>query len=189
MGTPHIASRQQLCSGKFIKYEMITWEDAKGQARLWEAAERVRGVQAVLIIPWMRPSNQLVLIRQFRPPTGVEVIEFPAGLMEPGESPDAAAVREMREETGYECKIKAVQPETFNSPGLTSETVFNVVAEVADGAECRPCPDDGENIETVLVPLDQIGAFVQSEVKQGHRFDSKVWSYLHGLLVGQSLKK
>ncbi|MBP5233748.1 MAG: NUDIX hydrolase [Planctomycetes bacterium] len=183
MGEPHEVSRQTLCTGKFLQYQVIDWADAQGQVRKWEAVERVRGTNAVLLVPWMRPSNRLVLIRQFRPPTNARVIEFPAGLIEPGEPPENAAVREMREETGYDCVIREVQPDTYNTPGLTSETVYNIVVEIADDAPCRPCPDDGEDIETILVPREGIAAFVKAELAAGSRFDSKVWSYLQGFMA------
>jgi 8-oxo-dGTP pyrophosphatase MutT (NUDIX family) len=42
-----------------------------------------------------------VLEKQYRPPLGKMVIEVPAGLVDAGESPEEAAVRELREETGY----------------------------------------------------------------------------------------
>jgi 8-oxo-dGTP pyrophosphatase MutT (NUDIX family) len=47
------------------------------------------------------PSEQIVIVRQFRFGVGKTTTEIPAGLVEPGESPLAAAQRELREETGY----------------------------------------------------------------------------------------
>lgn len=43
----------------------------------------------------------IVLQKQYRPPLGKRVIEFPAGLVDKGETPEETAVRELREETGY----------------------------------------------------------------------------------------
>ena len=49
-----------------------------------------------------KPDNEIIIIRQFRPPTGKFSIELPAGLLDkPGESVADAAVRELYEETGY----------------------------------------------------------------------------------------
>ena len=187
MGNAHLIARTPQHTGKFLQYQTLAWVDQEGKERQWEAVERVIGKNAVLIIPWMRPSNRLILIRQFRPPADTVVVEFPAGLIEENEPPEKAAVREMREETGYDCVIREIQPDTYNSPGLTGETVFNVVVEIADDAPCRPCPDDGEHIEVVYLPREKIAEFVREEVTAGHRFDSKVWAYLQGFLLGKSL--
>ncbi|MFZ4071909.1 MAG: NUDIX hydrolase [Caulobacterales bacterium] len=55
---------------------------------------------AVAIVA-VTPDQHLVLVRQHRHPFGAATLEFPAGHMEPGEDPIAAALRELEEETGY----------------------------------------------------------------------------------------
>ncbi len=54
----------------------------------------------VQIIP-LTPEGRLVMVEQFRPGTRAVTLEFPAGVVEPGESAVAAAVRELEEETGH----------------------------------------------------------------------------------------
>jgi len=49
----------------------------------------------------MTPSQELVLVRQYRPVVDVETLELPSGHVDPGESPEAAARRELLEETGF----------------------------------------------------------------------------------------
>jgi ADP-ribose pyrophosphatase len=46
-----------------------------------------------------------MIIVQYRPPVEAFCVEFPAGLIDEGESPEQAAVRELREETGYSGKV------------------------------------------------------------------------------------
>lgn len=188
MTQPRAVSRQTLHKGKFIQYQEIVWEDAQGKRRVWEVVERAIGADAVLIIPWLQPSNTLVLIRQFRPPVGGYVIEFPAGLMEPGETPAEAALREMREEVGFEGRVVSILPPTFNTPGLSGETVYNVLVTAPDGQTPRPQPDDGEHIELLLLPEAQIDDFLRRETEAGTQFDSKVFSYLCGIVAARKMQ-
>lgn len=86
----------------------IKYEDNHGKPRDWEGMQRksrpknsvVDAVQVVALL--QRPSGTEVLLeKQFRPPTEKVCIEFPAGLMDEGETPEECALRELKEETGY----------------------------------------------------------------------------------------
>jgi 8-oxo-dGTP pyrophosphatase MutT (NUDIX family) len=75
-----------------------------------------------------------LLVSQFRPPVGSATMEFPAGLIDGGETPEQAALRELREETGYVGRAATTAPSTLQasrpvcmSPGLCDETVQVVV--------------------------------------------------------------
>lgn len=56
----------------------------------------------------------MLLQKQFRPPLGKVVIEVPAGLVDEGESAEEAAVRELREETGYVGVVSESSPVMWN---------------------------------------------------------------------------
>jgi ADP-ribose pyrophosphatase len=64
------------------------------------------------LIPFSGP--EIVLQKQFRPPLDSVVIEFPAGLVDEGETAEQAAIRELKEETGYLGKILETSPVMFN---------------------------------------------------------------------------
>jgi hypothetical protein len=88
-----------------------------GKQRVWEAAARKTrkstGVDAVAIVPILKhPSKPVstMIIVQYRPPVEAFCVEFPAGLIDEGESPEQAAVRELREETGYSGKVCGFLP-------------------------------------------------------------------------------
>jgi ADP-ribose pyrophosphatase len=75
---------------------------------------------AVAIIPLV-DRDQVCLVRNRRPIVGEELLEIPAGTLEPGEAPDLAAVRELAEETGYSARTWRKLTEFFPSPGVLSE--------------------------------------------------------------------
>ena len=50
----------------------------------------------------LTPRKELLMVRQFRPTVGAKTLELPAGHVEPGETPEIAARKELAEETGYE---------------------------------------------------------------------------------------
>ena len=177
--------RTVLAAGKIAVLQRIDWVDPAGRARVWEAMDRVSGLGAVAIVARLMPSERLVLVRQYRPPARGTVIEFPAGVLDPGETPEVAAIRELREETGYVGTLRRVLPKTFTSPGMSGETISLVFADIdeADPANRSPvpCPDDGEFIETILVPLSDPWAFVEGMVARGERFDGRVMAFFSGL--------
>ena len=49
-------------------------------------------------------DGKLLMVRQYRYPMACELLELPAGKIDPGETPDACAARELEEETGYRCE-------------------------------------------------------------------------------------
>jgi ADP-ribose pyrophosphatase len=128
-----------------------------------------------------------VLVRQYRPPVDGYVVEFPAGLIDPGETPQEAGVRELREEVGFSGEVVSIIPPTFNTPGLSGETVYHVLMRIPDGQTPQPEPDDGEHIELLLLPEGEIEEFLRREIAAGTNFDSKVMSYLCGILAARKM--
>jgi ADP-ribose pyrophosphatase len=92
----------------------------------------VRHPGASAIVPFLNdPAGeepQLLLLRQYRYAAGGYVYEIPAGRLDPGESPEECAARELKEETG--CTAEELTPLTtmFTTPGFTDEVIHLFMA-------------------------------------------------------------
>ncbi|KAI5289750.1 hypothetical protein KEM52_000674, partial [Ascosphaera acerosa] len=96
---------------KWVKLKKITYRDPQGRERVWEMATRptrpktatIDGVDIIAILhrPGTTHGPEILLQKQYRPPTDKIMIEVPAGLIDVGETPEQCALRELREETGY----------------------------------------------------------------------------------------
>jgi 8-oxo-dGTP pyrophosphatase MutT (NUDIX family) len=172
-------------AGRFLRLDDLLYLDGQGRERRWESAGRQGAATAVLVVPVLRPSGRLVLIRQYRPPVDAYVIEFPAGLVDPGETPEQAAVREVFEETGYRGAVRWTGPQTCSSPGMTCEGVrlmlMDVDESLAANRQPSACPDEGEEIEVCLVSLDCLAAFLRTQQEAGACIDSRTAAYALGL--------
>lgn len=152
---------------KWVSLKKVEFIDQTGTPRSWEIAVRKTtsksGVDAVamgnIFVHPSRPPATMVVI-QYRPPVGKYTIEWPAGLIDEHETPEEAAIREMKEETGYEGKILDSSPVVSSDPGLTNATLKLVMMEVQLTEENDTMPDqkldEGELIERVMVPLSEL---------------------------------
>ena len=179
-----IEKRDTFAAGKWLCLENIDYIDAFGVKRTWESVMRLKGTGAVAIIATLQPSNRIIMIRQFRPPADGYVIEFPAGLIDEGESFEECAVRELREETGYHCSVVKTLPPMFSSPGLSGETLAFVIVDVDENASENHNLitdfDESEDIETFLVKPEELTNFIKERESAGDLLDSKVVSYALG---------
>jgi 8-oxo-dGTP pyrophosphatase MutT (NUDIX family) len=188
-----IRQEHDMASGRFIALRKLEYVDRRGVLRSWESADRVNGTprssnrpSAVLIIARIVPDNELLLVRQFRPPAGKLMVEFPAGLIDPGEDIETTAHRELYEETGYQGRFLFATEPGYSSPGLTGESVALCAMEI-DGNNYPEIPENHqeecEDIEVFRVPISKLADFVAEQERSGCGVDSK----LHTLIAMQKL--
>ena len=129
----------------------------------WSYVERVNASGVVCIVACTN-DGKILLVEQYRPPVGRNVIELPAGLAgdlsdQQDEAFEEAAQRELLEETGYRAKQLARTAVVASSAGLTDEVVTMFVAtgleQVGPGGG-----DEGEEIKLHEVPLAEVNEWL-----------------------------
>jgi 8-oxo-dGTP pyrophosphatase MutT (NUDIX family) len=113
------------------------------------------------------PDQKLVMVRQYRFGSQTVELEIPGGMMDPHETdPVATAVRELREETGYAGENARLLGCIWSNPAILNNRTYTVLIE-----NCRRQHgvefDQGEDLETRLVPVAEIPQLVADE-KIGH---------------------
>ena len=85
--------------------------------------EVVEHPEAVVMLA-LKPNGKVIMEKQFRKPVEGVVFELPAGKMDEGEKPEEAALRELREETGFRAKDIKYLTKIYSSVGFTDEVLY-----------------------------------------------------------------
>jgi 8-oxo-dGTP pyrophosphatase MutT (NUDIX family) len=115
---------------------------------------------AAIIFPLTR-EGEVVLVRQYRPPLERMELGLPAGLVEEGEEPEAAARRELAEETGYSGGEWEPLGSLASSPSLKDNWAYLFLARGVEQT-AAPDPDEHELVETVKVPAEALLGLISS---------------------------
>lgn len=141
----------------------------------WEWAARARGIGAAVILAI--DDGHILLVEQFRVPLGARTIELPAGLIgdeTAGESVEAAAIKELREETGWIARGVERLGCYASSPGMVGET-FELVRATGLSDSGDP-PEDGITLHRVA--LADVPAFLAQKREEGLVMDVKLLALL-----------
>ncbi|XP_030296603.1 ADP-sugar pyrophosphatase [Sparus aurata] len=192
--TPHIVKEELIAAGKWVKLEKTTYVDPAGNTRTWETAKRTTrqtntqadGVGIIALLKRTLHKDCVVMVKQFRPPMGCYTLEFPAGLIDEGESAEAAALRELKEETGYKGEVVGVTPVTCLDPGLSNCTtqiiMVNINGDEMENINPTQQLGDGEFVEVILLPLDEFQTKIDQLLKKEKIVvDSKVYIFAMGM--------
>lgn len=182
-------------TGSWVKAEKIFYTDPNGTPRDWESCSRttrVKGSDAdgVAILAVVN-KNSILLQKQFRPPVNGIVIELPAGLLDPNETIERCAERELLEETGYIGTAVRTSPLIFNDPGFcnTNFKMVTVTIDMNDPRNKSPVPqlEENEFIETFTLPLDSMAQGLKSLSEEGYFIDARVHNIADGLELAKSI--
>lgn len=151
--------------GGFLKKYVLTYKMGDGSEYNYDLVTRnniekdglANKINAVSVIVFDKYKN-FVLLREFRYAVNDYVIDFPAGLVDPGESIIEAAKRECFEETGLSnSRVVSVLDGGFSSAGMTDERVAICMLEVDDLSDVNNKNVDGnEDIEYIIANLSEL---------------------------------
>lgn len=152
---PKILAAEQVAGSKWLALKRLRYQWEGEGEKTWEFVTRpTRKGQsdAVVIVPFLKNPNRLVVIGEFRLPLNDYEIALPAGLIDGNESAEDAARRELKEETGLDIsKVLAVSPPLYSSAGLTDENVVMVFCECT--GEVTSVSNAEERIEVFAIDL------------------------------------
>ena len=154
--TERVLASRGIYEGRIVSLREDTVELASGGRAEREVVEHA---QVVAIVP-LDDDGNVVLVRQYRLPAQEALLEAPAGGVDPGESVEAAAQRELQEETGYRAERFERLTGFFVSPGFCTEFVHVFLATGL--AEGRIDADADEQIEVQRVSMSEAVRLVES---------------------------
>ena len=164
-------SDEVLHEGKFLSYRRTE--------RGWEYVSRSNAKACVAVLA-LTDDKRVILVEQFRPPVGRNVIELPAGLagdipLQEEEPLVVAAKRELKEETGYVAKNWTSLMEGVSSAGLTDEksTIFYAtgLTKMTEGGGVA-----GENIKVHFVHQGDVNNWCRDRIAEGKDVDFKIFA-------------
>ncbi len=155
---------QVIYNGKIIQ---VVLEDGR-----WEM---VRHQSAVAIL-LQNERGEMLCVRQYRRAIADYTLEAPAGLIDEGETPEAAAHRELQEEAGLDADMELIS-RFYSSPGFCNEELY--MFRASNPRESRLPMDDDEDIEVIWRQPAEVLRELQSAATKGSA--STIAAVLHAL--------
>lgn len=145
-----ILNREKHYRGRIVDLEKVLVRLPDGKERHYEL---VNHAAAVTVLP-IDDKGNIYFVEQYRLGAEQILLELPAGVIDPGETPDQAAQRELREETGFACKTLTKLADFFMIAGYGDEFMHVYLAQ---GLYPSPLvPDADENLKLTTLHLNKV---------------------------------
>ena len=156
MAEEETLSSRMVYDGRAVKLRVDTVRMPSGRETMREIVEHSDCVAIIAV----DDKDNILLVSQFRKSVEKELLEIPAGGIEPGEDPVDCVRRELREEAGFLPRKVERLGGFYSSPGYCTEYLHLYLA-----TDLVPSPlqaEDSENIRLDRVPLAQISGLIAS---------------------------
>lgn len=163
MDTGELIERRPVYDGRIVKLSVDRVRLPNGNVA---ELEMIRHQGAAAVVP-VDAERNVLLVRQYRHAAGGWLLEIPAGKLDPGESPETCALREVEEETGFRPANLIPMGWIFTTPGFTDEKIWLFAATGL--SEATQALEDDEVLTVHRVPLDEAVALAT----RGELRDSK----------------
>jgi len=124
-------------------------------------------------------TGEVVMVRQFRHGVRAVTLEIPGGTVDPGEAPEAAARRELLEETGYAAREVLSIGVVDAQPAIQDNRLHTFLALDAEKI-AAPAPDEGEDLEVITLPRAEVGRLMaDGSITHALVLTAFHWLHLH----------
>jgi ADP-ribose pyrophosphatase len=152
---PRVGPGRRVYEGRLVSVRLDEVVYPSGRSVVHEIVEH-RG--AVAMVP-VTDDTRVLLVRQFRPAVGAELLELPAGTLEAGETPEACARRELAEEVGHAAGQWERLTSFYPSPGVLTERLHVYLARDLSPVESER---EEEDLRVEILPLRDARARVDA---------------------------
>lgn len=178
----------KLHEGKFLTYYVADYINREGNKKEYEFVSRNRNlslesfapkkISAVAMVVFSKDRKRILMQKEFRLACNNWVYNFPAGLIDSGESFEQAAIREIKEETGLDViSVDAVLPPAYSAQGMSDELISLVIVR-CDGEISGSCFAD-EEIEARWFTKEEAGELLKSGAYMSVRTQMFVWQWMN----------
>ena len=118
------------------------------------------------VVAAVKPDGKMIMVRQYRKPAERVMLEVPAGKIDQGENPETAALRELKEETGYTARKIRKLTQMYPSVGYSEELLYLFLC--TDLIPGETAFDENEAIDIEEYPIEQLASMVMNgEIQDG----------------------
>jgi 8-oxo-dGTP pyrophosphatase MutT (NUDIX family) len=124
-------------------------------------------------------DNKVIMVKQYRHGLGVLSTELPGGVIDKGETPEAAISRELREETGYTFESFEYLGKISPNPATNTNYMYMFLAK-GGVKTSQQCLDDTEDIEVLIYDIEEVKQLIK---------ENKIVQSLHATTIFYALNK
>jgi ADP-ribose pyrophosphatase len=162
-------SSRRAFSGRLLALRVDEVELESGQRAVREVVEHP-GAVAILALD----GERLAMVRQWRQAASAELLEIPAGTLEPGEAPLVTAQRELAEECGLDAAHWEEGPSFYTAPGFSTELLTLFLATELRAVEAL-APDDEALERSWLALSDAVAAIDAGRIRDAKSLVGILW--------------